>query len=332
MRNRKLVSIADNRKTASISSYPRVFAVIPVFNRLHFTRECINYLKAQTYPSITIIVADGGSTDGTVETIRSEHPDVIVLTSDKELWWSGSMAMGIEYVLQKSERPDDFVLMMNNDTVIPQDYVSNLVFASQCQNAAVGALIVDSCNPDIILDAGEYIDWTTYSFPVKTTVSSGELFCSDVDFLPGRGSLVPLRMIHKAGNVDAALLPHYLADYEFFYRLKSKGFRLGVCYGTKVLAHIGETGLCHGNGPISLFTLWKELFARRSMSNVVDHWRFIERHAPDRFRFACKKSMIKFVLHNIAHRTILRFPLLPLIFTWRIIQGQRRSFALFLIP
>ncbi len=44
-----------------------VYVVIPVFNRLHFTRACLGALQRQTYPNVTVIVADGGSTDGTPE-------------------------------------------------------------------------------------------------------------------------------------------------------------------------------------------------------------------------------------------------------------------------
>lgn len=221
----------------------QVFAVIPVFNRLKFTRECIKFLKAQSYRPIQIIVADGGSSDGTVEAIRNEHSDVVVLTSGTELWWAGSMAMGIDHALSQSRSEEDFVLMMNNDTQVSKDYVEKLVLASITYDAAVGALVVDSRDATRVLDAGEYIDWATYSFPVKSSIDADECFCDDVDVLPGRGSLVPLKMIRKAGNVDAKMLPHYLADYEFFYRLKQHGCRLGVCYETQVLAHIEETGI-----------------------------------------------------------------------------------------
>jgi len=43
--------------------HPRVFAIIPVFNRLPFTLACIEHLRSQTYRPLEIIVVDGGSTD-----------------------------------------------------------------------------------------------------------------------------------------------------------------------------------------------------------------------------------------------------------------------------
>jgi len=313
-----------------------VFAVIPVFNRLDFTRNCIQHLKFQSYRPVRIVVADGGSTDGTVEAIRIEHPDVVVLTSETELWWSGSMAMGVQYALTQSQCDSDFVLMMNNDTEISVEYVEKLVRASQQFDAAVGALVVDSGDATKILDAGEYIDWASYSFPVKTHIDEAEVFCDDVDVLPGRGSLVPLKMIRKAGNVDAKMLPHYLADYEFFCRLKQHGYRLGISYETSILAHIEETGIVPTHGKSGFRAIWREVFSRRSMSNVIDHWRFVRRHAPAQYRDVIQRRLLRRVIAEFTLRTPLRPLFLPVY--WLIclprrmfaaIQGQRRSFAVF---
>jgi GT2 family glycosyltransferase len=317
-------------------SRPAVFAVIPVFNRLHFTRTCIKQLKGQSYQPIRIIVADGGSSDGTVKAIRSENPDVVVLTSETELWWAGSMAMGIEHALSESQGEEGFVLMMNNDTQIPNDYVEKLVLASNTYDAAVGALVVDSSDSTKVLDAGEYIDWASYSFPVKCSLDVDECFCDDVDVLPGRGSLVPLKMIRKAGNVAYEMWPHYLADYEFFYRLKQLGYRLGVCYETSILAHIEETGIVPTQGRSGFRAIWREVFSRRSMSNVIDHWRFVRRHAPLQYRGVIQRRLLRRVIAEFALRSPLRPLFLPIYWLiympkrmFAVLQGQHRSFTTF---
>ncbi len=305
---------------AIAANCPTVFAIIPVFNRLHFTQACIETLKAQVYQPLQIIVSDGGSTDDTVAVLRRDYPEVVVLTAQSELWWAGAMAQGITYVLARSHTPADYVLMMNNDTQIPPDYVSTLVRSAQTHQAAVGALIVDSRDPEKILDAGEYIDWPSYSFPLKTNVTPDETFCAGVDVLPGRGSLVPLSMIRAVGNVEAALWPHYLADYEFFCRLKGHGFKLGICYETCLLAHIEETGILPGIGVKGFAAIWQELFSRRSMSNVVDHWRFVGRHAPERYRPFILLRLSRRVASDLVFRTPLRPFFLPFYWALRTIQ------------
>ena len=268
-----------------MSEFSTVFVVIPVFNRLHFTRKCLEHLSRQRYPRVVPVVCDGGSTDGTPAAIAREYPAAIVLTSNIELWWAGATAMGVEYALKNGNPDRDFVLFLNNDTEIPEDYITVLVRVARRRNCAVGAKIVDACNPNRCLDGGEYIDWKTYSFPVKTKIAPDELGCDDVDVLPGRGSLVSLSVIVRVGNIAAREFPHYIADYDFFLRTKKAGVSLFVTYETSLMAHIEETGITPAKQPLSWQSARMQLFSRRSMTNVIDHWRFIRKHAPAEVRF-----------------------------------------------
>ena len=284
---------------------PCVFAIIPVFNRLSFTRNCIEQLLAQTYSNIKIILSDGGSTDNTVGAIGNEFPQVTILKANKTLWWSGAMAAGINFAKANGSRETDFILMMNNDTNIKKNYVATLVEAAKQYKSAVGGLIVDYRNGDI-LDAGEYIDWENYAFPVEKTPRTNEKFRDDVDVLPGRGTLFPIRWVTEVGNVNAELFPHYLGDYDFFYRLKKRGYRLGVCYDATVESYTDETGIVGGVLEGSFENIFKELFSRRSMTNIVDHWRFINNHAPHSTRNKIKLKLAYRFFHSIVYRATTR--------------------------
>jgi GT2 family glycosyltransferase len=303
-----------------------VFVIVPTFNRWTYTRACMDQLLAQTHAPLAILVSDGGSTDGTREALARDYPSVHVLHDDKERWWAGSTALAVTKACELG-RDGDFVLLLNNDTVIPQDYVETLVRVSLRENAAVGAKIVDSRDHGLVLDAGEYITWETYEFPVKTQIAPGETFCDDVDVLPGRGSLIPLAMLRSIGNVDDAAFPHYLADYDLFCRLKAAGHRLGVTYETAILAHIEETGIIPSVGKSSFRAVWNELFARRSMTNMRDHWRFVSRHAPEHLRARSRRSIIRRGMHRILYGSPLAAvtrPLLAVYVYLRSIAGVSR--------
>lgn len=292
---------------------PTVFAIIPVFNRLALTEACIKCLLVQTYSALRLIVVDGGSKDGTPDQIRRNYPQVELLQGQKELWWGEATQLGIEYCLRHSHRDDDMLLMMNNDTLINPDYVATLVRVSQERNAAVGGVIVDSSNPSRVLDAGEFIDWSTYSFPVKTVWEPGQTYVEGVDLLSGRGTLLPLRMVREAGNVNGGRFPHYIADCEFFARLKRKGFRLGVTCEAVIRSHVDVTGLStQHSDPLTLAQAWKALFSKRSMDNVGNHWRFIEDCAPAPLRWQLKRRLIRRCAYLVASRTALRHVVLPL--------------------
>lgn len=302
-----------------------VFVIIPVFNRLKFTLACLEYLARQSYHPLHIIVVDGGSTDETVAALRRDWPQVEVIAGHGELWWAGATRLGIERALELSAGDDDKVLLINNDTVIGPEYVATLARVSDRERAAVGALVVDSRDPSLVLDAGEFIEWTTYRFPVKTFVTPGETFCDQVDVLPGRGSLVPLWMIRQAGNVDAERFPHYIGDYDFFARVKSCGYRLVVTYETKIQAHIEETGIAPTTANLSFREGLDMLTSRKSMLNVRDHWRFIGRHAPHERRPWLKIRLLGRSAAVLLFHTKLRVFAIPVSVGCRLAQRAVRA-------
>ena len=114
-----------------------VYCVTPVFNRINATLACIDCLKSQTYSDLVIIVVDGGSTDGTPEIIAKQHPDVIVIRGDKDLWWGEATRVGIDWALARSASDDDLIMLVNNDTTFGDDYVGKLIRYSLAHGAAM---------------------------------------------------------------------------------------------------------------------------------------------------------------------------------------------------
>ena len=100
--------------------------VIPVHDRLALTRACLASLRAQTFRDFVVYIVDDGSTDGTFEALRADHPEVIVLRGNGHLWWAGATNRGVGRALREAG-PSDYVLTLNNDAVAPADYLEKMV-------------------------------------------------------------------------------------------------------------------------------------------------------------------------------------------------------------
>src|SRR5688572_21835710 len=60
---------------------PSIGIVVPVFNGAEYIAEALRSITSQNYPRLEVLVMDGGSTDGTVDIVRSLN---VPLISEKD--------------------------------------------------------------------------------------------------------------------------------------------------------------------------------------------------------------------------------------------------------
>jgi len=230
-----------------------IYLVIPVFNRCHLTRRCLQSLSKQNYVNFKVIVVDDGSTDDTQTVIKSDFPEVTILTGDGNLWWTEATNVGIRYAINNlNASDDDFVLTLNNDTEVNESYLQSLVDVSQkYPNAIVGSLSLDISNHRTITFAGTLINFITAKYYcIAKDKLNNDLNNLDknkqvipTDSLPGRGMLIPVRIIKSIGYFDSKNYKHYLADIEYTVRAKDRGFQLFVSTSSIVYEHTTVTAI-----------------------------------------------------------------------------------------
>jgi len=257
-----------------------VFVIIPVHNRLAFTRACLASLREQSFRDFTVVVVDDGSTDGTHLALATEFPEATVLWGDGDLWWTGAMNHGLGWVMPRAGR-HDHVLALNNDTALPPDYLETLLgVAKRHPIALIGSVAVSWDDHERIVDGGVRIDWrTTRSTSPATglTWSQTEKHLGEavpVSVLSGRGTLIPVEAFRRVGLYDQERLPHYGADWEFTRRAQRSGFELLMSYRARVFSREDATG----PRPSAQTLSWRQ-FVRayvdvRSPNNLRRRWNF----------------------------------------------------------
>ncbi len=218
-----------------------IWICIPVHNNVKFTVECINSLQEQSYRDFKIVICDDGSTDGTYDILKKNYPEVILFKGDGNLWWGGGINKCFSYVLKKG-KSQDFILMLNNDLIVDQNYLKALK-DHVTSNMMLGSVVVDINNPEQIVYAGELLDKLTarsVQLHRKLNRIEGKTIW-DVDLLTGRGVIFPFGLLRDIGLIRADKMPQYSGDSEFSARAAKNGYELKILRNAVVYSHIKNT-------------------------------------------------------------------------------------------
>ncbi len=111
-----------------MANAPTVAVIILNWNGLADTRECLQSLQAARYPAMRIIVVDNGSKGDEATALEREFSGFIdVLRLPENLGFAAGANAGMRRAL---EAGTDFVLLLNNDTVVAPEFLQALVDAA----------------------------------------------------------------------------------------------------------------------------------------------------------------------------------------------------------
>lgn len=191
-----------------------------------------------------------------LEGITSKYPLVFIQTGEN-LGFAGGNNMGIKYALAK----DDFgyVCLLNNDTVIEWNFLSNLIETIKVYPEAgiVGGKILYYDRPDKIWYAGGKLDlWRGGGYHLHFNQTDNiENGIRQVSFVTGCLMLIDKKVFKSVG-----LFPEeyflYLEDTDFCYSALQYGFKLYVNLSAKIYHKVSVTTAANKSEEVSSLQIY----------------------------------------------------------------------------
>lgn len=261
----------------NLAVMPKVTIVVLNWNGKDDTLECLASLNQLDYPNYEVVVVDNGSTDDSVEAISKQYPDVTLLQTRANLGYAGGNNVGIRWAM---EHGADFVLILNNDTIIDPNLLSALVEAARIVPEAgiYGSKIYFYDRPEILWFAGGR--WLTDAVRLEHVgygQKDGPEFVDyrECDYVTGCALFARAEVFRKIGLLDESFFLTY-EETDWCYRARDKGYRCLVVPQAK-LWHKVSSSFGGSTSPLVTYfmTRNKLLWAKKYCSQT--EWREITR-------------------------------------------------------
>lgn len=176
--------------------------VIPVYNRLDLTRDCLNSIYARTRVPFNLILIDnagGPETKNYLGGFRASKDNVNLIRNERNLGWVRAVNQGMALASSR------YVCIMNNDTIVKTDgWLSRMIEVAE-MDSDIGLV-----NPN---------------FDTRNeTCRAGKPFV-EVDFCRGYCILIKRAVIDRIGRLDEAYGAGYYDDDDYSVRAIRAGFR-----------------------------------------------------------------------------------------------------------
>lgn len=210
-------------------SYQDSVAIILVnYNGTKDTNECIKSLLTVEYEPLWIIVVDNGSpTKFILNKEFEDKKNIICLTSDCNLGFSGGNNLGIKYAIDILHIK--YITLLNNDTVVEPDFLKKLMEVEERNSPCiVGGSIFYYFNKKLIWYAGgEYNRATgeTIHIGFNDTHFSDDKNEKEVTFITGCLMLFSSSVVEKIGCLPEEEFLYY-EDTDYCCKALDSGIKL----------------------------------------------------------------------------------------------------------
>lgn len=195
-----------------------VSIVMASLNGKRWLEKCFKTVLGSEYPHFEVVFVDDGSTDGSVEYLKSTFKDarIKILCNEKNLGWSAANNRGMK------EARGEIIILLSNDLEVDPNWIKEIVKV-MLSNSRVGVI---QCNVHSLWDKGtidsgmNYLDKYGYSYGFVSANNPEEVF-----FAEGMAFAFKREVMEKIGMLDEYFFMEY-DDMDFSWRARLAGYKV----------------------------------------------------------------------------------------------------------
>ena len=274
--NEPLSSAASRIILPAAGKAPDVSIILPVYNNLKLTLECLLSISKHTDPSVTyeVLVRDDASTDDTVK-IVSSIKNVRLVRNPENLGFLRNCNRALDSVRGR------YVLFLNNDVQVSEGWLATLLgtFEKYPKVGAVGPRFVYPSGHLQEAGAAFRPDGTADMIGLNEDPEQPRFsYARRVDYTSGACLMVPTGLVKELGGFSEEFLPCYCEDSDLCLRVQEKGFFVYCNPAVTIVHHLSKTTAsineefklrCIANNLNTLTSKWAHRFDKTTIPRVL---------------------------------------------------------------
>ncbi len=204
----------------------KVAVIIINWKKYDFTLNCIDSVLKSSYKNFKIILIDNESQNSFPDEINKSEKIQIIKNENNE-GFSRANNQGIKYSIKNGF---DYVLLLNNDTLIKNDLIYSLIQQSSTLNQKIIQPLILNYDGTKIWNAGGKINNFFGTFETLKKGKSFKNFKSDknlTEWFTGCCVLIKSEIFNHVGYFDERFFAYY-EDVDYSIRLKKMGYSIAL--------------------------------------------------------------------------------------------------------
>ncbi len=272
-----------------------IYILVPTFARINDTKKFLNSIKQSVENDHLILLLDDHPNKLTLKNFN-QNKSLKVYTSEKEIWWVGSINQGIKILFNKYDlKDDDIVIFANNDVQIKKNSFNLLhIEIKKNRNQIIHPRTFDQDNVEVSSGAKIISFFPYITIHPKNFVEEKK----NIDMGTARFLMMSGNVLRQVGYINKNLV-QYGGDNDFtlsakkFHNINTFILRDAVC-------HVDNTATGIKNNNIrNIKELYNSFFSIKSPNNFK--YRFIF------FNKFFGKILALIIVGNLSVNTIIKF-------------------------
>ena len=228
--------------------YPLASVVIVNWNGIRVLNKCLAALEQQAFSDFEILIIDNGSTDGSLEALRTSRPQVSIRSLPNNLGFAAANNLGFQMARGK------WIAPLNNDAFPETGWLASLLQAAEQSSefSFFASCLLSQNDPSRIDGLGDiyHVSGMAWRKGHGESLRPADALPSEVFGPCAAAALFQRDQVLDAGGFDEAFFCYH-EDVDLAFRLRLLGYRCLYVPEARVI-HQGSSS----HGPRSDFVLY----------------------------------------------------------------------------